>query len=114
MSFFRLSLASVTNLWILGALCLKGALGFFFEAKVLLMTYFLTKALLFSPFSMLYNFLIPVTLLGPNLLGLVVSVNPGISLSPFLTKTKERALMSGPTMHPLTDFLLLYPVLLGL
>jgi hypothetical protein len=55
-----------------------------------------------------------LALLGPNLLGTVVSVTPGISFSPFLTMVTERLLISGPTMHPLMDFLFLYPVLLAL
>lgn len=55
-----------------------------------------------------------LALLGPNLLGTVVSVTPGIYFSPFLTIVTERFFMSGPTMHPLTDFLFLYPVLLAL
>jgi hypothetical protein len=36
---------SVTNLWILGAFCLNGAAGFFLLLKVLLVTFFLIKAL---------------------------------------------------------------------
>jgi hypothetical protein len=34
----------VINLWIFGAFCLNGAAGFFFDLKVLLVTFFLTKA----------------------------------------------------------------------
>jgi len=55
-----------------------------------------------------------LALLGPNLLGTVASVNPGIYCSPFLTIVTDKDLISGPTMHPLTDFLFLYPVLLAL
>jgi hypothetical protein len=53
-------------------------------------------------------------LFGPNLLGTVVSVRPGIYCSPFLTIVTDNDLISGPTTHPLTDFLFLYPVLLAL
>jgi len=55
---------------------------------------------------------IPVALLGPSLLGLVSSVSPGISFSPFLIRVRERVLMSGPTIQPRTDLLFLYPFLL--
>jgi hypothetical protein len=55
-----------------------------------------------------------LALLGPNLLGTVVSVSPGIYCSPFLTMVTETDLISGPTTHPLTDFLFLSPVLLAL
>jgi hypothetical protein len=55
-----------------------------------------------------------LALLGPSLLGTVVSVKPGIYCSPFLTRRTDKDLISGPTMHPLTDFLFLYPVLLTL
>ena len=55
-----------------------------------------------------------MALLGPSLLDFVSSVSPGISFSPFLTRIKERVLMSGPTMHPLMDFLFLSPFLLAL
>jgi hypothetical protein len=55
-----------------------------------------------------------LALLGPNLLGTVTSVRPGISFSPFLTIVTDTDLISGPTTHPLTDFLFLYPVLLAL
>jgi hypothetical protein len=55
-----------------------------------------------------------LALFGPSLLGTVVSVTPGIYFSPFLTMVTERFLISGPTTHPLTDFLTLSPVLLAL
>ena len=55
-----------------------------------------------------------LALLGPSLLETVVSVTPGIYCSPFLTMVTERFLISGPTMHPLMDFLFLSPVLLAL
>lgn len=113
-NFFLLNLASVTNLWIFGAFCLCGAFAFFFDVKVLLIIFFFINAATPSPFSNPYNFLIPETLLGPSLLDLVTSVKPGIYFSPFLTRTNERALISGPTMQPRTDFLLRSPVLLGL
>jgi len=63
---------------------------------------------------MLNNFLSLLALLGPNLLGIYLSVNPAISLAPFLTIDKANTLMSLPTMHPLTVFLFLSPDLLGL
>ena len=55
-----------------------------------------------------------LALLGPSLLGTVVSVKPGISCSPFLETVTDKDLISGPTIHPLTDFLFLSPVLLAL
>jgi hypothetical protein len=59
------------------------------------------------------SFLIPDALLGPILLGLISLVNPGIYFYPFLTTVQESILISGPTIHPRTDFLFLYPVLLA-
>lgn len=53
-------------------------------------------------------------LFGPSLLGLLSSVSPGISSSPFLTTTRLRTERSGPTMHPRTDLRLLCPCLRGL
>jgi len=41
-------------------------------------------------------------------------VRPGISFSPFLEMDKAKTAISFPTMHPLIDFLLLSPALLGL
>ena len=55
-----------------------------------------------------------LALFGPNLLGLESSVNPGISASPFPVTVKNKALMSDPTIQPLTVFLFLSPVFLGL
>jgi len=76
--------------------------------KVLLTTAFLTRTLfLSSAFLMANNFLILLTLFGPNLNGLVTSVRPGISSSPFFTIYKAQTLKSYPTIHPLTDFLFL-------
>ena len=65
----------MTSLWIFGDFCLNGASGFFWLLKVLLMTFFLIKAVTFPAFypSVLEipkSFLIPVALFGPNLLGL--------------------------------------------
>lgn len=65
-------------------------------------------------FFKLNNFLMLLALFGPNLLGVLASVNPGISLSPFWVMVRKRALISFPTIHPLTVFLFLSPVLLGL
>jgi len=64
----------------------------------------------------LNNFLILVALFGPNLLPLSLSsvVRSGRSYSPFFTIVNERTLISGPTMHPRTDFFLRSPVLRGL
>lgn len=108
--FFLNSLLSVTNLQILGAFCLSlpDAL-----LNVLLMTLFLTKTIS-SVFFKLNNLLILFTFLGPSLLGLALSVKSGMSFSPFLTMASEITLMSLPTIHPLTLFLFLSPVLLGL
>ncbi len=55
-----------------------------------------------------------LALLGPSLLGTVVSVKPGIYCSPFLIRVTDKTLISGPTIHPLTVFLFLYPDLLAL
>jgi len=55
-----------------------------------------------------------LALLGPNLLGTEVSVKPAISVSPLLTMTKNKALISAPTIQPLTVFLFFSPVLLYL
>jgi len=54
-----------------------------------------------------------LALFGPSFLGRLVSVTPAISYSPFLTICKARTLMSGPTIHPLIDFLFLKPLLLS-
>ena len=53
-------------------------------------------------------------LFGPSLLDLTSSVSPGMSFYPFLIRVRESILISGPTMHPLTDLLFLYPFLLHL
>jgi hypothetical protein len=75
-----------------------------------LTTYFLTS----SFFLRANTFLIVEALFGPSLLGLSASVIPGISASPFLTIVRAITERSGPVMHPLTDFLLRSPALLGL
>ena len=71
---FLLILTSVTSLWIFGDFCLNGASGFFWLLNVLLMTFFLIKAVTlvdFYPYLEIpKSFLIPEALLGPNLLGL--------------------------------------------
>ena len=67
-----------------------------------------------SSFFKANNFLILFALFGPKCLGISESVNPGISFSPFLEIDKDKTAISFPTMHPLIDFLLLSPVLLGL
>jgi len=80
------------------------------------MTLFLTRAPSLSSFlvsSKANNLLILVTLFGPTLLGSYLSENPSIGFSPSLTKERDKALISYPTMHPLTDFLFLSPFLFG-
>lgn len=107
----------MTILWILGALvlCFPDLL-----VNVLLMAFFLingttvSKELSSCFFFKLNNFLILLALFGPNLLGFETSVSPGISLAPLWVMVKKIALMSFPTMHPLTVFLFISPVLLGL
>ena len=79
----------------------------------LLITHFLTKAIS-SVFLRAKSFLILLALFGPNLLGISVSVNPGISLSPFLEIERDKTAISCPTMQPLMDVLVLSPVLLAL
>jgi hypothetical protein len=59
------------------------------------------------------NFLILEARLGPNRRGLYLSVRPGISSDPFLTMIRFMAWISGPTMHPRTDFLRRSPCRLG-
>ena len=59
------------------------------------------------------NLRILVALLGPNRLGIVVSVKPGMSSSPCLTMLRAKTLKSIPTMQPLTLFLLRSPVRRG-
>lgn len=112
----------VTNRWILGlrscedtfrdehettyALVYGFAFSFFELLTSRLITYLRTSSSLLR----LKNFRILVALLGPNLLGNTESVKPGISPSPCLTITKERTAISGPTIHPRTDFLRRSPV----
>ena len=79
----------------------------------LLIAFFLTRATP-SAFFNANNFLILLALLGPNLLGIFTSVNPGIGASPFLTTANYKTPISDPTIHPRTDFLFLCPSLLGL
>ena len=79
----------------------------------LLTTHFLTKAIS-SVFLSAKSFLILLALFGPNLLGISVSVNPGISAYPFFEIKSDKTAISCPTMHPLIDLLLLSPVLLAL
>jgi len=55
-----------------------------------------------------------LALFGPSLLGLSASVSPAISYGPFSMILRAITARSGPQMHPLTDFLFLSPVLLGL
>ena len=59
-------------------------------------------------------YLILDALLGPSLRGMVLSVSPGISASPFLTMVHERTESCPSTIHPRTDFRFLSPVFLGL
>ena len=81
--------------------------------NLLLTTDFFTNAIS-SVFFNANNFLILLALLGPKRLGTSKSVRPGISFSPFLAMDKAKTAISFPTIHPLIDFLLLSPVLLGL
>merc|ERR1711893_458108 len=98
----------VTRRWILGALylCFLPSLA----GRGRLMTYWVTSSSLVK----LNSFLILEALLGPSLLGMVLSVRPGISASPFLTMAMERTERFPSTMHPRTDFLLRSPSRLGL
>ena len=70
----------------------------------------LTSSSLFSP----KNFLIFVARFGPNLFGNTLSVNPGSSSSPCFTTLNASTAKSIATIHPLTLFLFLSPVLRGL
>ena len=81
--------------------------------KVLLITFLVNKAEE-SVLLKANNFLILLALFGPNLLGTEVSVKPAISFGPFYVITTNKALISAPTIQPLTVFLFLSPVLLGL
>merc|ERR1719470_332630 len=81
-----------------------------FRGRGLLITYWQTSSSLVK----LNSFLILLALLGPNLLGMVLSVSPGISASPFLTMAMDRTARLPSTMHPRTDFLLRSPSRLGL
>jgi len=58
--------------------------------------------------------LMVLLLLGPSLLGLSASVSPATSPGPLTRTLSAITARSGPQMHPLTDFLLRSPVLLGL
>lgn len=82
----RWILTGVTRRWILGALEL--GLRPSFSGRGRWTTYCRTS----SSFERLKSFLILPTLLGPRRRGAVVSVNPGISCSPFLTTTKSSTL----------------------
>ena len=70
----------------------------------------LTSSCLLNP----KNLLILVALFGPNLFGSTLSVNPGNSSSPCLTTLSANTDKSIATIQPLTLFLFLSPVLLGL
>ena len=59
----------------------------------LLTTHFLTKAIS-SVFLRAKSFLILLALLGPNLLGISVSVKPGISACPFLEIERDKTAIS--------------------
>merc|ERR1712142_1042632 len=83
--------------WILGAF----VFGFScpsFNFKGLLTTYCLTSSSLLR----LNNLRILPALLGPKRRGIVVSVNPGISASPFFTMMRWRTDRFASTIHPLT------------
>merc|ERR1719470_612107 len=104
----RWSITGVTSLCTLGAanFCFLPS----FRGRGLLITYWQTSSSLVK----LNSFLILLALLGPSLLGMVLSVSPGISASPFLTMAMERTAKLPSTMHPRTDFLLRSPSRLGL
>merc|ERR1719516_40104 len=104
----RCNMTGVTSLWTLGAanFCFLPS----FRGRGLLMTYWHTS----SSLVRLNSFLILLALLGPNLLGMVLSVRPGISASPFLTMAMDRTARLPSTMQPRTDFLLRSPSRLGL
>merc|ERR1719350_840270 len=102
---FLWSLTGVISLWIFGALDL--ALCLSLASRLRLITYLVTS----SSLSRLKRALILLALLGPNLLGMVLSVSPGISASPFLTMTVDTTDICESTMHPLTDFRFLSPFL---
>merc|ERR1719219_58830 len=98
----------VTKRWTFGALyfCFLPSLA----GSGRLITYWHTL----SSFDKLNNFLILDALLGPSLLGMVLSVSPGISPSPFLTMAKLRTARLPSTMQPRTDLRLRSPSRLGL
>merc|ERR1719352_1936832 len=106
-SLWRLSMTGVTSLWTLGA----ANFCFFpsFRGRGLLITYWQSSSLVRSN-----SLRILLALLGPSLLGMVLSVSPGISASPFFTMAMERTAKLPSTMHPRTDFLLRSPSRLGL
>merc|ERR1719348_2810888 len=103
-----LMLTRVTNLCTLGALYLCFLPSF--RGRGLLMTYWQRS----SSLVRLNSFLILLALLGPSLLGMVLSVSPGISASPFLTMAKLRTAKLPSTMQPRTDLRLRSPLRLGL
>jgi len=103
----RCNMIGVTKRWTFGALyfCFLPSL----TGSGRLITYWQTL----SSFDKLNNFLILDALLGPSLRGMVLSVSPGISPSPFLTMVHERTESCPSTMQPRTDFRFLSPVFLA-
>merc|ERR1719188_1651417 len=91
------------------SLCTLGAANFCFlpslRGRGLLITYWHTS----SSLVRLNSFLILEALLGPSLRGMVLSVSPGISDSPFLRIAKFRTARLPSTMHPRTDLRFLSP-----
>merc|ERR1712080_411767 len=104
----RCNIIGVTRRWTFGALyfCFFPSLA----GRGRLITYWQTL----SSFDKLNSFLILDALLGPSRRGIVLSVSPGISASPFLTIITERTESWPSTIHPRTDFRFLSPVFLGL
>merc|ERR1719319_934734 len=104
---FLWSITGVTSLCTLGA----ANFCFFpsFRGRGLLITYWHTS----SSLVRLKSLRILLALLGPSLLGMVLSVRPGISASPFLTIAMERTAKLPSTMHPRTDLRLRSPVRRG-
>merc|ERR1719204_1949391 len=93
--------------------CTLGAANFCFFPSLrgsgLLITYWHTS----SSLVRLNSLRILLALLGPSLLGMVLSVNPGISASPFFTIDMAKTAKFPSTIHPRTDFLLRSPSRLG-
>ena len=88
----------VMRRWIFGALNRCGLPSFCGSGR--LMMYCRTSSSLLR----LYSLRILPTRFGPSLRGMVVSVSPGISSSPFFTMTRLSTLRLLSTIQPRTDF----------